>query len=74
MKNVPDVVVESRFSINERFGFIQDMVMMLAKGDQASVVITGPGGLGKSFTVLKSLKAAGLKDMSLVRSYFLAMM
>jgi hypothetical protein len=57
---------ESRFSITERFGFIQDMVMMLAKGDQASVVITGPGGLGKSHTVLKALQDAGLKDMSLV--------
>lgn len=59
-------VSESRFTINERFGFIKDMVMMLARGDQASVVITGPGGLGKSHTVMKSLKEAGLKDMSLV--------
>lgn len=59
-------VPESRFTINERFGFVSDMVMMLAKGDQASVVVTGPGGLGKSHTVLKALQAAGLKDMSLV--------
>ena len=66
VKNEPVAPMpESRFSINERFGFINDMVMMLAKGDQASVVITGPGGLGKSFTVMKSLKAAGLKDVSL---------
>jgi hypothetical protein len=57
---------ESRFTINERFGFINDMVMMLAKGDQASVVITGPGGLGKSHTVMKSLTSAGFKDISLV--------
>jgi hypothetical protein len=57
---------ESRFSINQRFGFIQDMVMMLAKGDQPSVIVTGPGGLGKSHTVLKALTDAGLKDISLV--------
>jgi len=61
----PAPVVESRFSINERFGFVSDMVTMLAKGDQASVIVTGPGGLGKSFTVTQSLRQAGMKDMSL---------
>jgi hypothetical protein len=42
------------------------MVQMLAKGDQASVVVTGPGGLGKSHTVTKALIASGLTDVSLV--------
>jgi len=66
-KNAPvDPMPESRFTINERFGFIQDMVMMLARGDQASVIVTGPGGLGKSHTVLKSLASAGFKDVSLI--------
>ena len=55
---------ESRFSINERFGFVADMVTMLANGAQASVVVTGPGGLGKSFTVNQSLVANGFKDIS----------
>lgn len=58
--------VESRFSINERFGFIQDMVSMVCKGDQASVIVSGPGGLGKSHTVTKALQANGLKDCTLV--------
>ena len=58
--------VESRFSINERFGFVSDMVTMLARGDQASVVVTGPGGLGKSFTVTKALADIGMTDVSLV--------
>ena len=57
--------VESRFTINERFAFVADMVTMLAKGDQASVIVTGPGGLGKSYTVTQALRAAGLKDVSL---------
>lgn len=56
--------VESRFSINERFGFVSDMVTMLAKGDQASVVVSGPGGLGKSYTVTESLVKSGLQDIS----------
>ena len=59
-------VRESRFSINERFGFVSDMVTMLACGDQASVVVTGPGGLGKSYTVAQALAKCGFKDMSLV--------
>lgn len=58
------VQAESRFSINERFQFMRDMVTMLAKGDQASVVVTGPGGLGKSFTVNSALENAGLQDVS----------
>lgn len=57
---------ESRFTINERFGFVTDMVSMLCKGAQASVVITGPGGLGKSYTVTRALEANGFTDMSLL--------
>ena len=62
-------VVESRFSINQRFGFLSDMVTMLAKGDQASVVVTGPGGLGKSHTVSAALVKSGLKDLSVLDAY-----
>ena len=55
---------ESRFTINERFGFVTDMVTMLANGAQASVVVTGPGGLGKSYTVAQALDANGFKDIT----------
>lgn len=65
----PVPVVESRFSINERFGFVSDMVTMLAVGDQASVIVTGPGGLGKSFTVTQALRQAGLQDVSLTEDF-----
>jgi hypothetical protein len=61
--------VESRFTINQRFGFLSDMIVMLAKGDQPSVVVTGPGGLGKSHTVTTTLRKAGLKDMSILDDY-----
>ena len=53
----------SRFTINQRFGFVSDMVAMLCKGDQASVVICGPGGLGKSYTVTDALAKNGMKDV-----------
>jgi hypothetical protein len=58
--------VESRFSINERFDFVADMVSMLAKNDQSSVIVTGPGGLGKTFNVLSALQKNKLEDISLV--------
>lgn len=61
---------ESRFSINERFGFVGDMVSMLCRGAQPSVIITGPGGLGKSYTVTKTLEANGFKDMSILDESF----
>ena len=65
----PTPAVESRFSINERFGFVSDMVTMLAIGDQASVIVTGPGGLGKSFTVTQALRQSGLQDVSLTEDF-----
>jgi hypothetical protein len=60
---------QSKFTINQRFGFLSDMIVMLAKGDQPSVVVTGPGGLGKSHTVTTTLRKAGLKDMSILDDY-----
>ena len=70
-ESTSDAVVaqESRFSINERFGFVSDMVTMLANGAQASVVVTGPGGLGKSFTVNQTLTSNGFKDVSTLEDF-----
>lgn len=63
--NPVNTVVPSRFSINQRFGFVTDMVNMVAQGDQASVIICGPGGLGKSHTVMTALKNKGFADITL---------
>ena len=54
----------TEFDINQRFGFVTDLVSMVAAGATASTVITGEGGLGKTYTVIQALKAAGLKDIS----------
>lgn len=61
-----EVPVSSRFSINQRFDFLGKTVKMVAKGLQASAVISGTGGLGKSHAVKKALLSAGLKDMSVI--------
>lgn len=55
--------VEDEFDINERFSIMEDYVSMVANRHLASTVITGEGGLGKSFTVMKSLRAAGLQSL-----------
>ena len=60
---------ESKFTINQRFQFVGDMVKMLADGDQASVIVTGPGGLGKTYNVIKSLKDSGMTDVSLLAEF-----
>lgn len=54
----------SEFGINQRFGFLEQMVTMVADGTMPSCVITGEGGLGKSYTVFKSLESSGLKNIT----------
>lgn len=53
-----------QFDINTRFGFVETMVRMIAQKDTVSSVITGRGGLGKTFTVRKTLEDCGLMDMN----------
>lgn len=52
------------FAINKRFDFVAKMVNMVATKKIASVIISGEGGLGKTFTAIKSLEAAGLKNIT----------
>lgn len=56
--------LSEKFNINERFGFVENLVEMIASGLTPSAVITGEGGLGKTYTVNKTLVASGLKDLS----------
>jgi hypothetical protein len=53
-----------KFDINKRFGFVEKLVNMVAASVQPSAVITGEGGLGKTYTVVKTLESAGYKDIS----------
>lgn len=53
-----------RFGINTRFAFVEKLVTMVATKVQASAVITGEGGLGKTYTVLQTLEKCGLEDMT----------
>lgn len=60
----PTENVSEKFDINKRFGFVEKLVNMVAAGVQPSAVITGEGGLGKTYTVVKTLESAGYKDIT----------
>lgn len=68
MEKTPTKFVESvkntNFSINERFDFVGKIVKMVATKTTASAIISGPGGLGKTYSVIKALKEAGIKDIT----------
>jgi hypothetical protein len=51
-----------KFGINQRFQFVEKLVNMVSSGVQPSAVITGQGGLGKTYTVMKTLKESGIRD------------
>jgi hypothetical protein len=55
-------IKKSEFSVSERFGFIAEFTKLCAKGTIPSMVITGSGGLGKTHTVLNTLKHIGLTE------------
>lgn len=57
----PSIPEENYFGINERFEIMADYVSMVANRNTTSAIILGEGGLGKTFTVLKTLEREGLK-------------
>lgn len=54
--------MQSEFSINQRFGFLETFTEMVLNRITASEIVTGEGGLGKTSTVLKMLEKQGLKE------------
>lgn len=54
----------SEFTINQRFDFVTQTVNMVAKASMPSVIISGEGGLGKTYTVMQALDKAGLKNIT----------
>jgi hypothetical protein len=58
-----------KFNINTRFSFVEKLVTMVCKGIQVSGIITGEGGLGKSYTIMKTLKENNMVDISDVSKF-----
>lgn len=56
-------VEKSEFSVEERFHFIETFVKMISKKTLNSLIITGDGGLGKTHTVIETLKKLGKTEV-----------
>lgn len=54
------ITTEPICTVAERFDYIHNLVDMVIKGVQPSVLITGQSGIGKSYIVKSRLKMAGL--------------
>ena len=50
------------FGVNERFGFITQFVGLVAAKKLNSFILTGSGGLGKTYSVIEGLKSKGMKE------------
>lgn len=55
-----DNIKELNWNINDRFVFLKKLTKMTAMGETQSLLVTGEGGLGKTFTVKESLKESNI--------------
>lgn len=51
----------TQFDINTRFDFLSQLTSMVVSGQTPSLVITGEGGLGKTYTVNKTIEDLNLQ-------------
>ena len=59
----PSVVVPNEFSVDERFDFIERFTKGVARGSYLSLVVSGAGGIGKSYVVTNTLASFGLTEI-----------
>ncbi len=64
--------LQSDFDINERFDFLGNFANMVIEDITPSLLVSGEGGLGKTYTVQEKLREAGLEegiDYKVVKGY-----
>ena len=54
------------FTINERFEFLDDLTSMVVTGVTPSLVVTGPGGNGKTNSVKRTIESNQLEDKDFI--------
>ena len=59
-----EIVEKTEFSIRERFEFLTQYVDLVSDKVMPSLIITGDGGLGKTYTVMNTLSDKGLTDVA----------
>lgn len=60
---------KQRININKRFNYLRQLTTLVAKGSIPSAIITGEGGVGKTWTVQDSLERMKLRDLSLFNDF-----
>ena len=50
------------FSITKRFEFLSELTKMVIRNISPALIVTGEGGLGKSYSVMSELRQANLKE------------
>jgi len=55
---------KQRVDINKRFNYLRQLTALVAKGNIPSAIITGEGGVGKTWTVQDTLHRMNLRDLS----------
>lgn len=55
----------SKYSVSQRFSFINQFIQMIGSKKTNSLIITGDPGLGKSYAVVDNLKKLGLDEIIL---------
>lgn len=58
-------VVPSKFSVSDRFKFINQFIKMIGNKKTNSLIITGDPGLGKSYSVVENLKSLEMDEIFL---------
>jgi hypothetical protein len=66
---MPQPTKKQEFNINERFSFVEKIVKMVANRATPSCIISGSGGMGKTYSVLKALKDAGMTDVTDLQAF-----
>lgn len=59
------IVPTKVFDINKRFEFLSSLTKMVLRSEQAALVVTGDGGLGKTYTVTEECDKMGLRKLGL---------
>lgn len=58
-----------KYSVKERFEKLESLVEMVVAGEWKSLIISGEGGLGKTYTVKKVLERAFAEDMQIAAEF-----
>jgi hypothetical protein len=51
----------NKYSVADRFKILKDLVLVVAQGDSRALIVRGPGGTSKTYTVTKTLDDANIK-------------